>query len=53
MVIYTWDSDGEVILIVFFVYADQGEFDNIMNYLDSNKTYTRNIIYPECFGIFS
>ena len=34
----------------FFAYADQGEFDNIMNYLNSNKTYTRNIIYPECFG---
>ena len=30
-----------------FVYADQGEFDNIKQHLDPNKTYTRNIIYPE------
>ena len=31
----------------FFVFADQGEFDNIRRYLNPNKTYTRNIIYPE------
>ena len=31
----------------FFVYADQSEFDNIRQYLDPAKTYTRNIIYPE------
>ena len=31
----------------FFVYADQGEFDNIKEHLDQRKTYTRNIIYAE------
>ena len=31
----------------FFVYADQSEFDNLRQYLDESKTYTRNIIYPE------
>ena len=30
-----------------FVYADQNEFDNIKEYLDPNKTYTRNIVYLE------
>ena len=31
----------------FFVYANQSEFDNIRQYLDPTKAYTRNIIYPE------
>ena len=31
----------------FFVYADQGEFDNVKEHLDPKKTYTRNVIYPE------
>ena len=31
----------------FFVYADQGKFDNIKKHLDTQKIYTRNIIYVE------
>ena len=31
----------------FFVYADQGEFDNLKQFLDEFKTYTPSIIYPE------
>ena len=30
-----------------FVYADQTEFENLKEHLDSTKTYTRNIVYPE------
>ena len=31
----------------FFVYADQSEFDHLKDILDSEKTYTRNIVFPE------
>ena len=30
-----------------FMYADQAEFENLNEHLDSTKTYTRNIVYPE------
>ena len=30
-----------------FVYADQSEFENIQQYLEVGKTYTRNVVYPE------
>ena len=33
-----------------FVYADQSEFDHVREHLDENKSYTRNIVYPEIFG---
>ena len=33
-----------------FVYADQSEFDHVKEHLDENKTYTRNIVYPEIFS---
>ena len=33
-----------------FVHADQGEYDNIKQYLDPNKMYTRNIVYSELLG---
>ena len=31
------------------VYADQSEFDNVREYLEEGKMYTRNIVYPEVF----
>ena len=34
----------------FFVYADQTEFDNLKEWLQDNKFYTRNIVYSELLG---
>ena len=33
-----------------FVYAGQEEFENVEHLLDSNKTYTRNVVYSEIFS---
>ena len=36
---------------IFFVYANQSEFENIKENLDDTKTYTKNVIYPEMMEI--
>lgn len=33
-----------------FTFADQTEFDNIRQYLEEGKTYTRNVVYKEVFN---
>ncbi|KAL7522332.1 hypothetical protein ACHAWX_007780 [Stephanocyclus meneghinianus] len=32
-----------------FMYADQSEFDSMRQHLSKDKTYTRNVVYPEIF----
>ena len=40
---FSRDGDPDTI----FVYADQHEFEHLKHILDPQKTYTRNIVYPE------
>ena len=35
----------------FFVYADQSEFVHLQHILDSDKCYTRNVVFPEIFNL--
>ena len=40
---YSCDGDPDT----FFAYADQREFAHLKDKLDTTKTYTRNVVYPE------
>jgi ATP-dependent DNA helicase PIF1 len=33
-----------------FAFIDQREFENLRQYLDPRKTYTRNVVYREIFN---
>lgn len=39
----TGDYDGT------YAYINQKEFNHLKQHLDENKTYTRNVVYKECF----
>jgi len=46
-----WDLVDVVTHVLFFVYANQSEFENIKENLDETKVYTKNVIYPEMMEI--